>query len=106
MPLFLGFLLPLVLLLQMTLQNARQTLDDRFWGFATNSFILAAITAALALVIALLMAYGLRLRSNFGMRAAVRIASMGYAVPGSVDAGSEGVNPKILNRTKVIQSFH
>ncbi len=86
MPLFLGFLLPLALLLKMTLQNARQTLDDRFWGFATNSFILAAITAALALVIALLMAYGLRLRSNLGMRVAVRIASMGYAVPGSVIA--------------------
>jgi len=85
-PLFLGFLLPLALLLQMTIQNARQTLDDRFWGFATNSFTLSAITAALAVTIAVLMAYGLRLHASFGMRIAVRIASMGYAVPGSVIA--------------------
>jgi len=85
-PLFFGFFLPLALLLQMTIQNTRQTADDRSWGFAANSFILAAVTAALAVLIALLMAYGLRLRSNLGMRIAARIASMGYAIPGSVIA--------------------
>jgi iron(III) transport system permease protein len=44
------------------------------------------LTAILGVAIAVIMAYGLRLRSNIGMRFAARIASMGYAVPGSVIA--------------------
>lgn len=86
LPLFLGFLLPAALLLQMTFKNANQTLDNRFWGFAANSFTLAVTTAALAVIIAVLMAYGVRMRSSLGMRLAVRVASIGYAVPGSVIA--------------------
>ncbi len=85
-PLGLGFLLPAAILLDMTLKNASTTLDERFWGFVRNSFILAVITACLGVAIALVIAYGLRLRSNAGMRLAARIASMGYAVPGSVIA--------------------
>ncbi|MFB8790873.1 MAG: iron ABC transporter permease [Potamolinea sp.] len=85
-PIFFGFLLPSSVLLDMTLKNASSSLDDRFWGFARNSFILAVITAVLAIVIAVVMAYGLRLRSNKGMQLAARVASMGYAIPGSVIA--------------------
>jgi iron(III) transport system permease protein len=85
-PLGLGFVLPAAILLDMTIKNAASTLDERFWGFARNSFILATITAFLGVAIALIMAYGLRLRSNAGMRLATRVASMGYAVPGSVIA--------------------
>ncbi|HEY9637184.1 MAG TPA: iron ABC transporter permease [Coleofasciculaceae cyanobacterium] len=86
LPVCLGFLLPAAVLLEMTLENATSSLDERFWGFARNSFILATVTAALGVAIALVMAYGLRLYSNLGMRLAARIASMGYAVPGSVIA--------------------
>ncbi|MBD2103419.1 iron ABC transporter permease [Leptolyngbya sp. FACHB-261] len=86
LPLLLGFLLPAVLLLSMTLENLSQTLDERFWALARNSFVLAAVTAILAVIIAVLMAYGLRLQANWGMRLATRIAAMGYAVPGSVIA--------------------
>lgn len=86
LPLFLGFLLPAAILLKMTLHNASLALDDRFWDFATHSLILSAIAAALAVLVALIMGYGLRLHSNLSMRIAARIASMGYAVPGSVIA--------------------
>ena len=86
LPLSLGFLVPAAVLLEMTLKNATTTLDERFWGFARNSFLLAMLTAILGVAIAVIMAYGLRLRSNIGMRFAARIASMGYAVPGSVIA--------------------
>ncbi|MBW4546875.1 MAG: iron ABC transporter permease [Symplocastrum torsivum CPER-KK1] len=85
-PVSLGFGLPAAILLEMTLKNASTTLDDRFWGFARNSFILAVITAGLGVAIAIVIAYGLRLRSNMAMRFAARIASMGYAIPGSVIA--------------------
>ncbi|HEY9604762.1 MAG TPA: iron ABC transporter permease, partial [Allocoleopsis sp.] len=86
LPLGLGFLLPAGILLDLTWKNASKTLDDRFWGFARNSFILAIVTAAIGVAIAVIMAYGLRLHSNFGMRFATRVASMGYAIPGSVIA--------------------
>ncbi|MCA1993804.1 MAG: iron ABC transporter permease, partial [Coleofasciculus sp. S288] len=86
LPLGLGFLLPAAVLLDMAVKNATVAFDDRFWGFTRNSFILATITAVLGVAIALIMACGLRLRSNMGMRFATRTASMGYAVPGSVIA--------------------
>ena len=86
LPIGLGFLLPAGILLEMTLKNVSESMDERFWGFARNSLILAVVTAVIAVVIAVIIAYGLRLRSNVGMQLAARIASMGYAVPGSVIA--------------------
>lgn len=86
LPLFLGFLLPAAILLRMTIRNASRALDDRFWDFASHSLTLAAIAAVLAVLVAVIIGYGLRLRSNLLMRIAARIASMGYAIPGSVIA--------------------
>lgn len=86
LPVFLGFVLPGLFLLQMSLRNWQQFLDQRFWSFAKHSLLLATLTAALGVAIALLMSYGLRLRPSPSMNLAVRIASMGYAVPGSVIA--------------------
>jgi iron(III) transport system permease protein len=47
---------------------------------------LAIVTAVLALLLALFMAYGQRLHNNFFIRLLVRLASMGYAIPGMVIA--------------------
>ena len=85
-PVALGFLLPSLFLLQMTVQHLDETLDRNFWELASHSFILAVTTAAVAIVISLILAYGQRLRPNPLMLTAVRIAAMGYAVPGSVIA--------------------
>ena len=86
MPISLGFLIPAGILLNMTIKNFSESLDESLWGFARNSLTLAVITALIAVIIAVIMAYGLRLRSNLGMQLATRIAAMGYAVPGSVIA--------------------
>jgi iron(III) transport system permease protein len=85
-PLCLGFILPTALLLHMTIKHASLTITDRFWQFASNSFILAALTASLGVAIALIVAYGVRLRPSWAMSLAARIAAMGYAIPGSVIA--------------------
>ena len=85
-PVMLGFIIPAGYLLQMTLNNLDVTFDDDFWLLTQHSFILATITAAIAVIIALIMAYGQRLQPNWLMRTSVRIAAMGYAVPGSVIA--------------------
>ena len=86
LPLALGFLVPALYLLNLTFNHLAETLNDKFWHLASHSFILATLTAAIAVILSVVMAYGQRLQSHLGMRLAVRIAAMGYAVPGSVIA--------------------
>ena len=86
LPIFLGFLLPAGALLKWSVETAGEMVDADFLRFAMNSFILASVTAALAVLVGLLLAYGLRLRRTRTMVVATRVASMGYAVPGSVIA--------------------
>ena len=86
LPVTLGFLLPGFLLFQMTLENLNTLWDKRFLSFATHSLILASITGILAIAIALILAYGVRLNGNLSMAISTRIAAMGYAIPGSVIA--------------------
>ncbi|ERT06349.1 binding--dependent transport system inner membrane component family protein [Lyngbya aestuarii BL J] len=85
-PVFLGLLLPGILLFKMTLENLETVFDRRFFEFAGNSLLVATLTGCLAIVIALIMAYGVRLQPSLGMRFSVQIAAMGYAIPGSVIA--------------------
>ena len=86
LPLALGFLLPVALLAVMTLRAGDEQFGTRFVLLAFNSFTLAAVTAGLAVLLAIVMAYGVRLRPNRLSLAANRIAAMGYAVPGTVIA--------------------
>ena len=86
LPVALGFLIPAWYLLRLTLLNLENTLDDDFWSLISHSFILAIATAIIAMVVSLIIAYGQRLRPNWAMQSAVRIAAMGYAIPGSVIA--------------------
>ncbi|MFQ5696045.1 MAG: ABC transporter permease [Terriglobia bacterium] len=86
LPVFLGFLLPGGALIKWSVETADEMIDERFFSYAFNSFSLAAITALLAVAIAVLIAYGVRLRRNAVLAAGARIASMGYAVPGAVIA--------------------
>ncbi len=85
-PVALGFIIPAFYLLQLTLNNLEGAFDADFWSLANHSFILAIATAIIAVIISLIMGYGQRLQPNLIMRSAVRIAAMGYAIPGSVIA--------------------
>ena len=86
LPVALGFIIPALYLLHLTIQNLDSAFDADFWQLANHSFILAIITAVIAMIISLVMAYGQRLEPNWLMKTAVRIAAMGYAIPGSVIA--------------------
>ncbi|AFJ02480.1 Ferric iron ABC transporter, permease protein [Methylophaga frappieri] len=81
-----GFLLPATQLASWTWQVAGSILNAQFLDMLLNSLQLAAIAAMLALLIALAMAYGQRLYPSRSVRFAVRLAGMGYAVPGAVIA--------------------
>ncbi|MQM35251.1 MAG: iron ABC transporter permease, partial [Candidatus Accumulibacter phosphatis] len=59
---------------------------EHFFVMVRNSFVLAGLTAAIAVSLAVLLAYGARLAKGLPARALNRLVSLGYAVPGSVIA--------------------
>ncbi len=99
LPIICGFLLPAGVLLQMVVAPGRPSANDssdfpssaaptvgRFWDLASHSFLLAIATAAIALVVAIVMAYSVRLHAHWSRVIPVSLASLGYAIPGSVIA--------------------
>lgn len=85
-PLVLGFALPALILLRMTLAQGDEQFGERFVALTRNSVLLAVITSLLAVALALLMAYAVRLRPGPITWSANRVAGLGYAVPGTVIA--------------------
>lgn len=81
-----GFLLPAAQLALWAFATAARTVDAAFLRMLVNTLALAGGASALALAIALFMAYGQRLRLSPLVAAGVRLAGMGYAVPGVVIA--------------------
>ena len=86
LPLLLGFLLPAGVLLRLALGDGDAQFGSRFFQLAGNSFSLAALTALLAVGLAVLLAYSARLSGAGWSRALNRLVGLGYAVPGSVIA--------------------
>ncbi len=86
LPVTLGFLLPAGILLSLSLSAGIEQFGGRFAELAFNSATLATVTAMLAVLLAVIMAYGVRLQPGRAGLLANRVASMGYAVPGTVIA--------------------
>ena len=85
-PVALGFLVPVAVLADLAIGRGDAAWGRRFFSLATNSFTLAAMTAALAVLLGILLAYGARLKPTPLTLGAARLASLGYAIPGSVIA--------------------
>ena len=85
-PLGIGFLLPAWLLLRLVLPEVDTRFGTHFVALARNSFLLAGLTATIAVTLAVLLAYGARLSNGRLAPALNRLVSLGYAVPGSVIA--------------------
>lgn len=86
LPLLFGFLVPAGQLAVWSWTRAATGFDARFLSLTLNSLSLAGGAALLALVAALLLAYAQRLAPKSLVRSSVRLAGMGYAVPGAVIA--------------------
>ena len=85
-PVFLGFVLPASLLLRLALADDNRPPVAHFIDLARNSFLLAGLTAVIAVALAVLLAYGARLSRGLLAPALNRLVGLGYAVPGSVIA--------------------
>jgi len=86
MPLLLGFIIPALQLFYWTVTTAEEVIDAAFFTLVWHSVLLAALAAFSAVSIALLLGYGKRLRKTKAIATSVNIASMGYAIPGTVIA--------------------
>jgi iron(III) transport system permease protein len=86
LPVLLGFLLPMLILLRLLLREESLNFSARYLGWLQNSIVAGGLTAFIAIVICLLLAYAARVSKSRLQAACNRIVSMGYAVPGAVIA--------------------
>ncbi len=78
-----AFAIPLIQLVVWSI-NHLQDFNARYWSFVKNSLVLAFTAAFVAVVLALLAAYGQRQSHSKSLGFWARVASTGYALPGSV----------------------
>ena len=78
--------MPAGTLLALMLQVGDPLEPARFLPFARNSVVLAALAATAAVLLAGFLAWAARLHPQAPQRLAVRVAGLGYAIPGSVIA--------------------
>src|SRR3990167_6822359 len=82
--LLLAFIVPVVQLLHWAWGTARADFDLRYLRFFFNTVSLGAAAAVVTTFCALLLAYTYRLKPDRWVASAVRFATLGYALPGSV----------------------
>jgi len=81
---FLGFVLPILLMLKPLLMLDTIIPWQRFLEWSYNSLRLGGITALLAVGFSLLIAFSLRNKADFFSRFVSQLVGLGYAIPGAV----------------------
>jgi iron(III) transport system permease protein len=80
----LAFVVPMVPIVWWAFDAVSQDLDARYWAFAGHSLLLASLGTCLIITLAILLAYAQRMQPTFAMRLLSRVATLGYALPGTV----------------------
>jgi iron(III) transport system permease protein len=83
-PVIVGFVLPLLVLLAQASTYLSDALLLGFWRAVRNSVTVAGAAAVSTVCVGLALVYARRLTANAFVRAVVPIASLGYALPGTV----------------------
>ena len=84
MPILLGFVLPVLFMLRPLIRGWETLVWGQFFSWTLNSVWLASLSAVLATLLALALAFAVRRRTDFFTRMAVQLVGLGYAVPGAV----------------------
>ncbi len=84
LPIMLGFVLPVLFMLRPLAASWGELPWGQFAQWSLNSLGLASLSAALATLVAVGLAFALRRQPHPLTRASVQLASLGYAVPGAV----------------------
>lgn len=82
--LLIAFVVPVFQIARWAYAAAAQDLDARYVGFLWHTIVLAALAALIVAALAAVLAAAERRRRDAFTRAAVRVATLGYAVPGAV----------------------
>lgn len=86
LPVALGFIVPVVILLRLHMLGGDPFFGGRFLVYASNSFLLASLAAIVIVAAGAVLAYALRISRSDLAHGAVRFATLGYAIPGTVVA--------------------
>ncbi|EFO28489.1 ABC transporter, membrane spanning protein [Roseibium sp. TrichSKD4] len=84
LPILLGFVVPALLLADSASRRLDELFSDAFLSAAGNTLTLAIIASLVTVAVSVVLAYALRLRPGRKLQSAVRLASIGYAIPGTV----------------------
>jgi iron(III) transport system permease protein len=84
LPVVLGFVLPVLILCHAMWAEAAELPWTRFGQWAFTSLRLGALTAVLAVGVALALAFSVRTRAHALSQGAMQLVGLGYAIPGAV----------------------
>lgn len=84
LPLLVGFILPVGVLVSDAIVHVSSGLTPAFWQAALNSLFLAVTAAVLAVIFAVILAYGRRQTRSKLVQVASLVPAISYAVPGTV----------------------
>ena len=82
--LFFAFVLPVIQLIIWAMDALNVNLDQRYFEFAWHSILLSVLAALITCLVAAMLAYAARLYSDGYTRFAIRLSTVGYALPGAV----------------------
>jgi iron(III) transport system permease protein len=85
-PVLLGFVIPFAALAGFASKRLEQLSDPLLLDAGINSIIVSSFTAVITVIAAFALVYAVRLKPHHLLRATGRMASLGYAVPGTVIA--------------------
>ncbi len=106
LPLFLGFFLPLFLQIFWFFEGFSDIQTQTFAKDAASSLVLGITTALFGLSIAILLAYGKRLAPSRPLHGIIRLATIGYALPGPVVALGVLIPFAFLDRQFIVMGKH
>lgn len=86
LPAFLGFVLPFSQLLWWAYRSYGSVGHSKIGAMTGNSFLLASGASVICVLIALILLFATRLRPGRILQAAVKLSTLGYAIPGAVIA--------------------
>ncbi|WP_440906333.1 ABC transporter permease [Catenovulum sp. SX2] len=84
--LLLSFVVPLVILANYAIDYFAQAWNNELVQFTLNSLLIAGLTAAISIALALVLNFSLRIKPIKLHKSSLKLASSGYAIPGTVMA--------------------
>ncbi|HUQ34971.1 MAG TPA: iron ABC transporter permease [Aestuariivirga sp.] len=84
LPVFLGFILPAFILLRFAARHVEDILSENYFDAIWHSFVLSLVASLVVVALGLVLAYANRARRGKPINTFLRLASIGYAMPGTV----------------------